>query len=142
MSFVQKYNALLARVEAAADDALGREVAETVRDIMEEQTEYQVYSYEASPMAMASRRADCGGLGDRRNMAAAVLPGHELTVENTAPFQSPASGGSALSDVVEQGLSRYHQPGPRPFVAGTQEEAVSSGRAYRALMRGLHRNGL
>jgi len=141
VSFADRYNALLARVEAAVDDALGREAAEEVKDIMEEQTELQVYSYEASAMAMATRRVDNGGLGDRRNMAASVQDGHELTVENTAPFQFHAGGSAALSDVVEKGLAGYRQPCPRPLVTGTREEAVSSGRVRRALMDGLKRNG-
>ncbi len=141
MSFIQKYNDLLAKLETAVDDALEHEVAEEVKDIMEEQTEYQVYSYEASAMAMATRRLDNGGLGDRRNMISAVLPGHELTMENVTPFQFPTNGDEALSDVVEKGLPGYKQPRPRPFMAGTQAEAVSSGRAYRALKEGLKRQG-
>ena len=52
MSFVQKYNALLGKVEAAVKDALENEVAEEVKDIMQDQTDLQVYPYDASPMAM------------------------------------------------------------------------------------------
>ena len=74
MSFVQKYNALLGKVEAAVKDALENEVAEEVKDIMQDQTDLQVYPYDASPMAMATRRVDDGGLGDRRNMIASVRP--------------------------------------------------------------------
>ena len=50
MSFLQQYNALLAKVEDAVDDALEHEAAEEVKDIMEEQTGYQIYSYDASAM--------------------------------------------------------------------------------------------
>ena len=42
MSFLQQYNALLAKVEDAVDDALEHEAAEEVKDIMEEQTGYQI----------------------------------------------------------------------------------------------------
>lgn len=152
MSFLSQYHFLLEKTRAAVIDALEHEAAAEVKDIMEEQTQLQVYSYEASAMAMATRRVDGGGLGDRRNMVSEVVrtarispSGHwdyELTVENTAPFQFPASGDAALSDVVEKGLSSYCQPGPRPFVAGTQEQAISTGRAYRALKDGLKRHGL
>ena len=151
MSFLQQYNALLAKVEDAVDDALEHEAAEEVEDIMEEQTGYQIYSYDASAMAIATRRVDHGGLGDRRNMVAdvvriAAIPAaketeYELTVANVAPFQFPTGGSVALSDVVEKGLPGYNQPGPRPFVAGTQEQAIASGRAYRALKDGLKRQG-
>ncbi len=142
MSFLAQYSALLARVESAVDQALEQEVAEAVKDIMEEQLGHVVYSYEASAMAMASRRVDSGGLGDRQYMTARVEGEHELVVENVAPFQDGQSHGDALSDVVEKGLDGYRQPGPRPFVAGTQEEAVSSGRALNALMSGLTKQGL
>lgn len=145
MSFVQKYRALTARVENAVKDALENETAEEVKDIMRDQADFQVYSYEASAMAMATRRVEDGGLGDKRNMISSVQPAgageYELTVENAAPFQFPAGGDAALSDVVGKGLKEYKQPYPRPFAAGTQEQAISSGRAYTALMRGLKRQG-
>ena len=145
MSYTAPYTTLLSRVEAAAKDALECEVAQEVKDIMKEQTGYQVYSYDASPMAMATRRVDDGGLGDQRNMRSDVQGDgagtYTLTVENTAPFQFPMGGGTALSDVVEKGLKAYNQPYPRPFVAATQTQAVSSGRAYQALKNGLRRKG-
>lgn len=145
MSFVKQYNSLLKRVRLAVEDAVSCEMAEAVKDVMEEQTELQVYSYEASAMAMASRRVDNGGLGDRRNMVHEVQAGADgeitLAVEDTASFQDGGSRGVSLSDVVEKGLPGYNQPGPRPFVAGTETEAASSGRAYQALKAGLKRNG-
>lgn len=144
MSFVQRYNNLVDKVRAAAADAMKYEVAEEVKDIMEEQAGWQVYSYEASAMAMRTRRVDNGGLGDRRNMRHAVSYGQAeavLTVWNAAPFQDGVSRSVSLAHVVETGDTDFHQPGPRPFTAGTQEEAVSSGRAYRALKEGLKRNG-
>ena len=145
MSFIEQYSNLLKRVERAVGDALAREVADEVRDIMEEQTELQVYSYEASAMAMASRRVDDGGLGDRQNMIHEVQAGEDgeitLAVEDAASFQDGISRSVSLSDVVEKGLPGYNQPEPRPFVAGTETEAASSGRAYRALKAGLKRNG-
>lgn len=145
MSFAQIYNALLQKTRAAAADAMEYEVADEVKDIMAEQTDAKVYSYSASPMAMAARRIGCGGLGDRGNMLHAVERGPEevvLTVWDAAPFQGSPADYTTLNDVVETGAAGFNQPGPRPFVDGTQTEAVSSGRAYRALMDGLRRNGM
>lgn len=145
MSFAKIYNDLLNKTRTAAEDAMRHEVAEEVKDIMEEQTEYQVYSYEASAMAMRMRRVDNGGLGDRRNMLHEVHTGPGevvLTVHNAASFQDGVSRGVSLAQVVETGDKSFKQPEPRPFIAGTQAEAITSGRAYRALMDGLKRNGL
>lgn len=144
MSFAKIYSELLNKARAAAADAMEHEVAEEVKDIMEEQTELQVYSYEASAMAMRTRRVDGGGLGDRRNMLHSVEPGEGgvlLTVQDAAPFQDGVSRGVSLAHVVETGDPAFRQPCPRPFVAGTEAEAVASGRAYTALMDGLKRNG-
>lgn len=145
MSFAQIYNELLNKVRAAAADAMDNEVASEVKDIMQEQTEYQVYSYDASAMAMRTRRVDNGGLGDRRNMLHDVVSGPNevvLTLWDAAPFQDGVSRVVSLAQVVETGDSAFRQPYPRPFIAGTQQEAVASGRAYRALMNGLKRNGI
>lgn len=145
MSFAKIYNDLLNKTRAAAEDAMRHEVAEEVKDIMEEQTEYQVYSYEASAMAMRMRRVDNGGLGDRRNMLHDVAAGPDevvLTVHNAAPFQDGVSREVSLAQVVETGDTSFRQPYRRPFIAGTQAEAIASGRAYRALMDGLKRNGI
>lgn len=110
--------------------------------------------YDASPVAMATRRMDNGGLGDKRNMVhqatrtdfplssgGAGLGEIELTVENVTPFQFPAGGDTSLAQVVEEGRKEYKQPYPRPFIAGTQGVAVSSGAARRALKDGLRRRG-
>lgn len=148
MSFAQIYNDLLNKVRDAAEDAVVNDVAPEVKDIMQEQTGFQVYSYEASAMAMRMRRVDNGGLGDKRNMVdmvetstAGLHSEITLTVEDRAPFQDGISRGISLAQVVETGDKSFRQPYPRPFIAGTQAEAIASGRAYRALMDGLRRNG-
>lgn len=148
MSFAQIYNDLLNKVRDAAEDAVVNDVAPEVKDIMQEQTGYQVYSYEASAMAMRMRRVDNGGLGDKRNMVdmvetttAGLHSEITLTVEDCAPFQDGISRGISLAQVVETGDKNFKQPYPRPFIAETQQEAIASGRAYRALMDGLKRNG-
>lgn len=149
MSFAKIYNDLLNKVRNAAEDAVVNDVAPEVKDIMQEQTGHQVYSYEASAMAMRMRRVDNGGLGDKRNMVdmvetttAGLHSEITLTVEDRAPFQDGISCGISLAQVVDTGDKSFKQPYPRPFIAGTQAEAISSGRAYRALMDGLRRNGV
>ena len=145
MSFMAQYHNLMTRVESAVGNALKAEVAEAVKDVMENQLEHQVYSYEASAEAMATRRLDSGGLLDRQFMVSDVTQTasipmgareaeFELTLEDTAPFQGTQVKGKALSDVVEKGIEGFNQPGPRPFVAGTQEQATDpeTDSSYRA----------
>lgn len=154
MSFLQRYIDLTDRVKDAVKDAMENEMAAEVKSIMQDQTERQVYAYDASPMAMATRRMDNGGLGDKRNMVHQVtrtdfsissggagLGEIELTVENVTPFQFPAGGDTSLAQAVEEGRKEYKQPYPRPFIAGTRDVAVSSGAARRALEDGLRRRG-
>ncbi len=141
MSFVARYTELLHKTGQAVDDALDHEVAETVKDIMVEKLDSTVYSYGATPEAMARRRRENGGLQARANMISHVEDEHTLVVENAAPLQgTPAE--RALSDVVNDGDANYRQPYPRPFVSETEQEAIASGRAHNALMEGLRRHGI
>lgn len=151
MSFMAAYLNLVKRAEAAVGDALERETAEAVKDVMEDQLGHQVYAYEASPQAMATRRMDAGGLLDRSMMLAEVewqeslLMGprgvFELSLRDAAPFQGSPVEDLTLAHVVEAGTPGFNQPGPRPFVAGTQEAAAGSGTARAALLDGLRRQG-
>lgn len=145
MSFAEIYNELLNKTRAAAADALEHEVADEVRATMLIKTFDEVYSYDASPEAMESRRMEAGGLGDWDQIRAQVKeegPSAALEVWNAAPFQDGRQHGVSLTHVVETGSRSFRQPYPRPFIAGTQAEAIASGRAYRALMDGLKRNGI
>lgn len=145
MSFAQIYNDLLNRTRAAATDAMKHEVADEVRATMLVTVFDTVYSYAASPMALDSRRMEDGGLGDWENIQAEVkqVPeGATLEVWDAAPFQDGRLHGVSLAHVVETGDDGFRQPYPRPFTAKTQDEVLSSGRAYRALMDGLKRNGM
>lgn len=144
MSFREKYDALVAKVSRAAADAMGQEVADEVRATMLIQIFDQVYSYPATPLALETRRMEAGGLGDWDNIRSAVREdpaGATLEVWNAAPFQDGRQHGVSLTHVVETGDKSFRQPYPRPFTAKTQAEVLSSGRAYRALMDGLKRNG-
>lgn len=145
MSFAQIYNDLLNKTRTAAADAMKHEVADEVRATMLIKTFDEVYSYEATPMAMESRRMEAGGLGDWEQIRSEVKeegPAAVLEVWNAAPFQDGRLHGVSLAHVVETGAPGFRQPYPRPFTARTQAEALSSGRAYRALMDGLKRNGM
>ena len=141
MSFVARYQELLHKVGQSVDDTLENEAAETVKDIMEEKLDSVVYSYAATPEAMAKRRMANGGLQSRANMISRVEDEHTLVVENIAPLQgSPA--GRALSDVVNDGDANYKQPYARQFVNETEREAVASGRVAADIINGLRRRGI
>ncbi|WP_251318621.1 hypothetical protein [Flintibacter muris] len=144
MSFVDKYKTFLSKVSQAAADSLEHEVANEVRATMIIKALDEVYSYDASPMAMDSRRMEAGGLGDWDQIRAEVKEEENfaaLEVWNTAPFQDGRLYGVSLAHVVETGAASFRQPYPRPFTAKTQAEVLSSGRAYQALKKGLTRNG-
>lgn len=140
MSIVATFQKFQQQVETAVDDVLENEVAETVKDIMEEKLTSVVYSYGAGADAMASRRYANGGLLARANMQSRVEDGHTLVVENVAPLQGTPTD-DALSDVVNEGYGNYKQPYARQFVQSTEQEAAS-GRALGELMNGLQRRGI
>ena len=114
MSIVATFQKFQQQVETAVDDVLENEVAETVKDIMEEKLTSVVYSYGAGVDAMV--------------------------VENVAPLQGTPTD-DALSDVVNAGYGNYKQPYARQFVQATEQEAAS-GRALGELMNGLQRRGI
>ena len=144
MSFFDHYAEFGFRFMEDVKEVLLGEATETVKDIMQEQLEENVYAYPATPEAMESRRYEQGGLKDRANMVAHVEPGLMLVVENVAGFQEKwlnQSSDHDLSDVVDQGIAGYRQPGPRPFVNPTENECVASGRVLTAINNGLTSRG-
>ena len=140
MSVLATFQKYQQQVETAVDEILETEVAETVKDIMEEKLSSVVYSYPATENAMAMRRYANGGLQDRSNMQSRVEADHTLIVENDAPLQGTPTG-DALSDVVNAGYSNYKQPYARQFVQSTEQEAAS-GRVAADIMSGLQRRGI
>lgn len=144
MSFLDNYAEFGYKLQEDLNEVLLGEATETVKDIMQEQLESEVYSYPATPEAMESRRYEQGGLKDRANMVAHLEPGITLVVENVAKFQDRALNIDPehdLSDVVDQGIAGYMQPGPRPFVSATETECVTSGRVLKAINSGLTSRG-
>ena len=140
MSFLEHYYMFGIEFGEKLREVLVSDAAEAVKDVMQGKLTDNVYSYPASREAMKTRRYDHGGLLDRENMVAHVEAGLTLVVEDIAPFQE-GTYPDALSDVVQQGLPGYNQPGPRPFTADTEAECVSSGSVLKAINEGLERNG-
>jgi hypothetical protein len=144
MSFMDKYAEFGYKLQKDLSQVLLTDATEVVKDIMQEQLEENVYSYEATPEAMESRRYEYGGLKDRANMVSHLEPGITLVVENVAKFQDPRLNSTSehdLSDVVDQGIVGYRQPGARPFVNPTENECVSSGRVLKSINDGLTSRG-
>lgn len=145
MSFLQRYYEYGAKLVQAIEESLLNETTEAVKDTMAQQLDEDVYRYPASEMAMASRRYGDGGLQDRENMVPHIEydTGWVLAVENVAPFQNSSDSrkGHDLSDVVEKALPGYHQPAPRPFIANTESECISSGNALKAFNEGMKKRG-
>lgn len=143
MSFFEHYARFGYQFQQDLNDVLLGEATEAVKDVMQEKLAENVYSYEASEQAMATRRYEEGGLYDRENMVSHVEPGLTLVVENIAKFQDAPlnSRGKDLSDVVQEGLSSYNQPYPRPFTADTESECISRGNVLQAINEGLRKKG-
>lgn len=147
MSVEAEYAVLKTRIWNAIDKGL-LDAGEDAKDVLRQKIYDNVYSYQASPLAMRKRRYDNGGLGDTRNMVASVIDVgksgryDELQVEDFAGFQDIGSnfrgshigiGPSAaptedrLDEVVETGRTDYRQPGPRPFYKDAEEELFNGG---------------
>ena len=142
MSFFEHYAKFGYQFQQDLNEVLLGDAAEAVKDIMQQKLDQNVYSYDASDQAMATRRYDDGGLADRENMVAHVEPGLTLVVEDVAPFQEAGEyKGIDLSDVVQKALHGYNQPGPRPFTADTESECITSGSVLNAINNGLRQRG-
>lgn len=122
------------RLDAAIYAAMETDVAEAVRDEMSRNLESYTYTRSRGPMGM--------GVRDRRNFDAKVeQTGNTtiLTVRDVAKFQG-SQGSISLAEVVETGDPAYKMPGPRPFLAPTQER-MDAGAAGKTLLDGLKKRG-
>ncbi len=124
------------RLDAAILSAMEVEVAETIREEMSRYLESYVYRRSRGPSGM--------GVRDKRNFDAKTEQSGDtttLTVTDIARFQSTNQGsGKSLAVVVETGEPGFHMPGPRPFLAPTQDE-MDQGKAQAALINGLKNRG-
>lgn len=134
MSVLAEYQAIMARLDNAIDNALSEDVADAVRAEMNEQVHKRVYDAYV-PQNPSARRMDTGGLSDTANYDAHLEEGHVLVMENNTPMQNP--NGANLVEIVEEGNEAYHMPFARPFVEMT-EKSVNAG---WALAQGLRKNG-
>lgn len=128
MSMSSEYAAFIQRLNSAVSSAMQNEVCEESKTVIKQKMESVVYSYDATPQAMATRRGDSGGLSDEGNLEHKYSNNgsdHELTIENTAGFQG-TQWSPDLITVVEQGLSNFNQPGARPVMQESQEELNNS----------------
>lgn len=134
MSVLEDYAQIRGLMDSAIGKALGDEVASGLREKIQQKAHEKVYSYPATPSAMYKRRMEDGGLIAEGNLAASVS-GLTLSMENTSEPQH--AGGAALTPVVEEGWSNWHQPGPRPFMDEARDAYVDSGEAESAIAAAL-----
>lgn len=118
------------RIDAAVKQSLENDVAPIIKDEMSAQLGRFTFP----------RSRGAGGLSDPENFnAVAEQAGQDefiLTLTDDAPFQSYTSGGITLAEVVEEGAAEFRMPGPRPFMANT-EENIDIGRVEQALNSGI-----
>lgn len=137
MSVLSEFNGILARLDRAIEDSLKNEVANAVKDEMQDKVHKLVYDA-YPPKSPRSRRMDAGGLSAVSNYDARVErteEEHVLIVENNTPTQNPARDN--LVEVVEEGYENYHMPFARPFVKETEKSVDAEAK----LIAGLRRNG-
>ena len=142
MAFESDMMAFLAALDLAIEDTMLQDVTDETTHAIQEALYEEVYSYSASPLAMASRRYEKGGLADPGNIFSTF--DNEtgiLEVADIAPFQDGDIGyGKWLTEVVEEGDANFAQPYQRPFIQKA-EEKMSEGRFEQALTSGLQKRG-
>lgn len=94
MSVLAEFEGMLTKIGSTIEDTLQGEIADFTKKTLQESMQYSVYTYNASPWAMRSRRGDMGGLADMDLMRAEVIDvskklhtAKELQVESLASFQ-------------------------------------------------------
>lgn len=132
MSVLEDYAQIRGLMDSAIGKALGDEVASGLRKKIQEEARTRVY--ESYHPTRSRRRMEDGGLIAEGNLAASVS-GLTLSMENTSEPQH--AGGAALTPVVEEGWSNWHQPGPRPFMDEARDAYVDSGEAESAIAAAL-----
>lgn len=119
--------------------ALQQNVAPTVKRVMKEKIEEEVYSvYDPT---MYERDREHGGLLDEANMEVTMLNDSTLSVENVR-----SDDGRNVAEIVETGEGYDHDfmynGIPRPFTEATREELRSTNEHTYAFYQGLKRQGL
>ena len=138
MSVLQDYLQIRGLLDSAIENALRDRVADGLKEAIQKKAQENVYSYEASPSAISKRRGKNGGLIDESTMLTSV-DGMTLTLENASEPQH--AEGIALTPIVEEGWSSWHQPYARPFMEEARDDYVDNGDADRDIADALKAAG-
>ena len=99
-------------------------MAKELLELVKKYAESEVYSYEATPQAMANRR---GKIGDAENFLI-EYDENSVTLTNVTRMQG-TDYGVPEAEFVQEGYENYNQPGPREFMHKALHEYLSSGKA-------------
>ncbi len=121
MSVLDQYYTIRARAQSAVASAQS-ELAAGLKAAIRRSADERVYSYEASPWAMAHRRYQLGA----ENNLSAIIGDDSVEITNETTLQDYP--GEAETPWVESG---YHQgdAGPRPFMEEALRDFVDSSEA-------------
>lgn len=135
------------KLDKAVDESLLSEVAEEAAIVMKEKIQTEVYG--AYIPTQYVRREGNGGLLDEKNIKYTLKQPHNLIVENVAHDNGYTGTNRYISNVVETGKGYtwenskiYKSSLPRPFHKPAEEELVLSGRAEKALIKGVKKRGI
>lgn len=121
MSAVEQYEELKARAIGVVQDALPQ-IANGLCEEIKRMAEQNVYSYGATPEAMAKRRGD---IGSKENLEITIdTGGLSVEIKNVTPMQGTDYGVSEVN-FVEAGLANYNQPYARPFMEEAKNEYIA-----------------
>lgn len=134
--FTSEYNRMMGGMKSAIAEALADMARDLISD-MQSAAESEVYSYDATPEAMRTRR---GTIADEDNFD--VYYGDDyIRITNTAQMQG-TDYGVTEADFVIQGLRNYKQPYERDFMEKVMEKYLKSGRADSVLRNAMQRHGI
>lgn len=128
-------NALLNHIEKDIQGVLETDVAEEVRNNMQDSIDENVY--DVYTPEYYQRRMENGGLADKDNMEA-TISGNVLTVRDVAPLDNGRTDHE-LDRIIVEGLGK--QPFPRDFYGGTAERLEDNGEHIKAMKDGLRKRG-
>lgn len=129
------------KLDEAINDALEKEVLDEAKTVMKEEIQERVY--DAYTPTKYKRRMQNGGLLDDKNIKHQVLTGsHTLYVRNVTDNGFTVETVETGKGYTWKNSAIYQNPFPRPFHKPAEEELINSGRAKRALIKGLRRKGI
>lgn len=129
------------KLDEAVNNALENEVLDEVKKVMKEEIQERVY--DAYTPTQYIRRKQNGGLLDDKNIK------HHLSTNNHTLYVQNITDNGFTVETVETGMgytwensSIYKNPFPRPFHKPSEEELINSGRAKKALIKGIRTRGI